>query len=282
MKISLSRPPALIVVSTCCLTMSIFGLGVPAPAAAHQGEDLSATRVDPSAKAVEDKIEIARLAEFSTGQRGPRGCDKRNSVSNRHVKVCFKPSGDDFYIKDRAADGRSAVVGFNVIWSNYSDSCRNGLGAGVWGVCTHYDFKESRNVSFFGFTNDYSDPGPSRHFTASKTECTGSGCRTTIPPRYEPDPDAGTLHDFCTWSADRPVFRGKRVDWRGSCARHDLCYLEHSSDFKKMCDRRLWVNWSNTCAAAFPYVSPAPRTRRNKCRQSARDKWNIVVELGDG
>lgn len=43
-----------------------------------------------------------------------------------------------------------------------------------------------------------------------------------VPPGYVYDPSRGSLHDYCTFSPDQ--LGG--ADFRGACARHDLCYEE--------------------------------------------------------
>ncbi|MDN6441644.1 MAG: phospholipase [Acidipropionibacterium jensenii] len=42
----------------------------------------------------------------------------------------------------------------------------------------------------------------------------------TIPSNYIYDPNRGSLHDYCTLSPD---YLGN-ADFRGACARHDICY----------------------------------------------------------
>lgn len=42
----------------------------------------------------------------------------------------------------------------------------------------------------------------------------------TIPSNYVYDPSKGSLHDYCTLSPDHLG----NADFRGACARHDMCY----------------------------------------------------------
>ena len=44
-----------------------------------------------------------------------------------------------------------------------------------------------------------------------------------VPARYEYNPRQGSLHDYCTHAPDS----WDRADFRGPCANHDLCSMDH-------------------------------------------------------
>jgi hypothetical protein len=212
--------------------------------------------------------------------RAGRGCDPIFSVENSHVKVCFEKDGDIFWIKDKAADGRSAMVKFNISTTDRRGSCRNPYGVGSWAYCD-YNFLEGHGVSFQGYTLDHEGNFNFEHdHTNWKTECSGvkSSCHSTIPDRYVYDPDRGSLHDYCTWSSDQPSVRtGGSVDFRGPCARHDLCYDEDEHG-KVYCDTHFRVRMYNEC----DYQYPSPSIARADCHSLAENYYRAAKQFGDG
>lgn len=211
----------------------------------------------------------ADLSEF--------GCDGDHTVANSHVKVCFKPSGDKVYVKDGSADGRSGMAELNVMSTGRNTVCRNKHGAGSWAYCD-FNFIEHRAVSFRGYTLDHEGLINVEHdHTAWTTECSGEGCKSGIPANYEYDPDRGPLHDYCTSSPDTHNINGTVVDFRGSCARHDMCYAGDAP--KEECDDAFWVNLTNRCSFTFPDASPG--INRSVCRDRAVVYHLFVIEFGD-
>ena len=75
-------------------------------------------------------------------------CDG-NNAANGHVKVCFQPDGEWLYVRDAAADGRSA---YGLVWGR-DRVCRNPHGEGTWARC-NYSFREGNSVKFKGYTRD--------------------------------------------------------------------------------------------------------------------------------
>jgi len=72
------------------------------------------------------------------------------------VTVCFRPLGDDFFVKDTKADGYSAVAAWQMNgWEPRTGSCVNSLGAGKWGWCNK-DLTEGRQL---WITEDRYDAG---------------------------------------------------------------------------------------------------------------------------
>jgi hypothetical protein len=67
-----------------------------------------------------------------------------------------------------------------------------------------------------------------------------------VPSRYVYDPAQGSLHDYCTKSPDR----WGRADFRGPCANHDLCYMDHVRG-KDPCDQSLRTDMEMNCGVAF-------------------------------
>jgi len=67
-----------------------------------------------------------------------------------------------------------------------------------------------------------------------------------VPKRYVYDPSKGSLHDYCTKSPDS----WDRADFRGPCANHDLCYMDHTAG-KEACDTNLRRDMETNCGFAF-------------------------------
>lgn len=79
----------------------------------------------------------------------------------------------------------------------------------------------------------------------------------TIPGRYNYDPNAGNLRDYCTKSPDFYYYPGgTSADFRGACARHDICYFDvkesggASSGFAN-CNRQLRDNLQTVCRNVY-------------------------------
>lgn len=62
--------------------------------------------------------------------------------TSTYVDSCFEFDGDDFWVRDNRADGRSAVVVWSTSYNRYG-SCRNSHGAGKWHECK-YDMAENQ------------------------------------------------------------------------------------------------------------------------------------------
>jgi hypothetical protein len=67
-----------------------------------------------------------------------------------------------------------------------------------------------------------------------------------VPARYEYNPRKGSLHDYCTKSPDS----WDRADFRGPCANHDLCHMDHVRG-KQACDDNLRTDMEMNCDVAF-------------------------------
>lgn len=73
--------------------------------------------------------------------------------------ACFDADGDQWWVKDTAADSASAEVD----WDNYlngslyrSGICRNSLGANTWGVCNK-NYYEDSYIEFLAAVYDASE-----------------------------------------------------------------------------------------------------------------------------
>lgn len=89
---------------------------------------------------------------------------------------------------------------------------------------------------------------------AAKSAC----CHITVPSNYVYNPNAKshkTLHDYCSYSPDQPGIKGtsgtKKVDFRGSCARHDLCMTPKKHN-TSACDSTFGSNLQKECKYKFP------------------------------
>jgi hypothetical protein len=96
--------------------------------------------------------------------------------------------------------------------------------------------------------------------------------QVTVPSNYVYNPSLGSLHDYCTSSPDSYF----AADFRGPCARHDLCY-EAPGDHKTACDNALRNDLSNNCDYAYGSTSP----QRYACRTVAAGYWAAVTAFGD-
>ena len=77
----------------------------------------------------------------------------------------------------------------------------------------------------------------------------------SVPGNYVYNPKLGPLHDYCTSSPDEfPNPVGKNADFRGPCAKHDLCYGSHTD--KKKCDVQLLKDMRTNCAHAYGAFNP--------------------------
>ncbi|KAI8799939.1 hypothetical protein BJ742DRAFT_882514 [Cladochytrium replicatum] len=80
------------------------------------------------------------------------------------------------------------------------------------------------------------------------------GCHITIPSNYVYDTSRGTLHDYCTKSPDT----WGNVDFRGGCARHDLCFskLGGSAVGEQKCNDQLLKDLKAECECDFGSLNP--------------------------
>jgi hypothetical protein len=99
----------------------------------------------------------------------------------------------------------------------------------------------------------------------------------SIPSDYKYD-TSGRLrpishHDYCTKSPDEfPNPIGKNADFRGPCARHDMCY--DSSTDKKECDVQLLLDMRSNCKYTYSgSISPT----RTTCYKTAEIYFAAVV-----
>lgn len=95
-----------------------------------------------------------------------------------------------------------------------------------------------------------------------------------VPSNYVYNPRLGALHDYCTASPDEyPSLIGANADFRGPCARHDMCYGTPGSD-RLSCDNNLYVAMMNNCAYYYKsWLDP----NRTGCFNTAALYWAAVV-----
>ncbi|MFJ3649910.1 MULTISPECIES: phospholipase A2 [Streptomyces] len=96
--------------------------------------------------------------------------------------------------------------------------------------------------------------------------------KVTIPGNYVYNPKLGTLHDYCTSSPDKYG----SADFRGPCARHDLCYAK-KGNHKKTCDAQLLVDLTANCRYAYGSWNPM----RFTCISTAGVYYGAVTAYGD-
>ncbi|GAB6897639.1 phospholipase A2 [Kineosporia succinea] len=94
----------------------------------------------------------------------------------------------------------------------------------------------------------------------------------SVPSDYVYNPDLGSLHDYCTSSPDS----FGSADFRGPCARHDLCY-EAPGDHKAACDSALKSDLVTNCNYAYGSLNPL----RGTCQGVANVYYAAVTAFGD-
>lgn len=94
----------------------------------------------------------------------------------------------------------------------------------------------------------------------------------SVPSNYIYNPALGPFHDYCTSSPDEyPAPGAANANFRGPCARHDLCYAGTTSEFT--CDNRprsdMYTNGD------YQYGSFNPL--RYSCHRTSDVYWAAVV-----
>ena len=93
-----------------------------------------------------------------------------------------------------------------------------------------------------------------------------------IPSSYVYNPRLGTLHDYCTHSPDQfPNPAGRNADFRGPCARHDLCLGGRTA--RPTCNARLRADMRTNCRHSYGLLNPA----RRACYRTADLYWAAVT-----
>jgi hypothetical protein len=96
--------------------------------------------------------------------------------------------------------------------------------------------------------------------------------KVTVPLEYVYNPKLGSLHDYCTTSPDElPAPQAINADFRGPCARHDLCYLGKKD--RKACDEALRRDLLSNCESSYGQFNPLRAT----CQGVAVIYWVAVV-----
>lgn len=84
---------------------------------------------------------------------------------------------------------------------------------------------------------------------AGPISAASSAVHITVPSRYVYNPNTTyqrTLHDYCTASPDS----WGDANFRGSCARHDLCIMDRQIA-RSTCDSNLLSNLKSECRYAY-------------------------------
>lgn len=104
------------------------------------------------------------------------------------------------------------------------------------------------------------------------TAASADSAYVRVPRNYVYNPALGSLHDYCTSSPDEfPAPGAPNANFRGPCARHDLCYAGSTSKFT--CDNRLWADMRTNCAYLYSWYNPL----RDACNGTANIYWAAVV-----
>lgn len=97
----------------------------------------------------------------------------------------------------------------------------------------------------------------------------------SVPDRYVYNPNTKvqpTLHDYCTKSPDEFRSPGKNANFRGPCARHDLCIMDKKVK-RSTCDSRFRNDLMQQCE----YYSGKFDPRRAACKSTALTYYAVVT-----
>lgn len=103
----------------------------------------------------------------------------------------------------------------------------------------------------------------------------------TIPRNYVYDPRRGSLHDYCTKSPDYfyPAWNSRsnvRADFRGPCARHDMCYARYKNGRDRAnCNRAFFGDLNRVCNGAYRSGS----REGSDCRRRSQVYYNTVIAV---
>jgi hypothetical protein len=101
----------------------------------------------------------------------------------------------------------------------------------------------------------------------------GRPSEVTVPANYVYNPALGSFHDYCTLAPDEfPAPGAPNADFRGPCARHDLCY-EGATTSRFSCDNTLLRNMYRNCEHYYGVFS----VLRAACKTTALVYWAAVV-----
>ncbi len=97
----------------------------------------------------------------------------------------------------------------------------------------------------------------------------------TIPSNYSYHPHRGpdiALHDYCTASPDKFYTFGADADFRGPCARHDMC-IQYYQKRRSSCDSDLLARMKAECRYTY---SHSWDPRHGACLSTAYVYWAVV------
>jgi hypothetical protein len=97
-----------------------------------------------------------------------------------------------------------------------------------------------------------------------------------VPPHYVYNTDLGLLHDYCSYSPDEfPSATGENANFRGTCARHDLCYGGGTVS-KVVYDSRLNADMRDNCNH---FYTSGWDPNLAACLATAQVYWAAVVTM---
>ncbi|MGI8459426.1 MAG: hypothetical protein ACR2LI_15130 [Propionibacteriaceae bacterium] len=112
--------------------------------------------------------------------------------------------------------------------------------------------------------------------TATVAAASATAKHITVPKNYVYNPKAKhqrTLHDYCTKSPDEFPAPGTNANFRGPCARHDMCIQYRQATKRSVCDSRLLANLKSECRWTY---SGRFDLRRGACLTTAHAYWLVV------
>jgi hypothetical protein len=111
---------------------------------------------------------VTAVADAAPTVSYPAGC---YGFSTSWGATCFKPSGDDQYVRDLDANGRTVIVHLETTYGKTRD-CAALPAADGWGVCK-YDHREGECVRFYLYEENFGrESGWSRWYsTIDDREC---------------------------------------------------------------------------------------------------------------
>ena len=100
-------------------------------------------------------------------------------------------------------------------------------------------------------------------------------CHHAVPGNYVYNPNTTyqrTLHDYCSYSPDEFPAPGTNANFRGPCAKHDMCYQYHQKS-QVGCDNQLLTHLIQECNYTYSWYDP----RRSACGATAETYYAVVI-----
>jgi hypothetical protein len=114
-------------------------------------------------------------------------------------------------------------------------------------------------------------PAPTVAAAVAAARC----CHHAVPGNYVYNPNTTyqrTLHDYCSYSPDEFPAPGTNANFRGPCAKHDMCYQYHQKS-QVGCDNQLLTHLDQECNYTYAWYDP----RFTGCVNTAQAYYTVVI-----